>query len=101
MHQKIVFTGGPGAGKSTVLAALQERGCAVVADHAREVIRKRKASGLSPRPGPAAFAQEILRLDIEAYERTASIDGPVFFERSVLDAVGGLHEAGGLTSADL
>jgi predicted ATPase len=73
MHQKIVFTGGPGAGKSTVLAALEEHGYAVAADHARAIIQERSAGGLSPRPEPVVFAKEILRLDIEAYERASSV----------------------------
>ncbi|MGD8418539.1 MAG: AAA family ATPase [Pseudomonadales bacterium] len=89
MVQRIVITGGPGAGKTTLLRALERRGYAVVEEAARRIIADRKRIGLPPRPSPAAFAQEILQADLAHYE-TAGLraSGPVFFDRSLLDALG-------------
>jgi predicted ATPase len=84
---RIVITGGPGAGKTTLLLALQARGYTIVGDTARTIIQDRRRRGLSPRPDPQAFAQEILRMDIENVVHHAVGPGPVFFERGVLDAL--------------
>ena len=44
----VILTGGPGVGKTTVLAELAARGHATVAESARAVIAERRAAGLSP-----------------------------------------------------
>src|SRR6185436_14336484 len=84
---RIVITGGPGAGKTTLLLALQARGYTIVGDTARTIIQDRRSRGLSPRPDPHAFGQEMLRMDIENFAHHAASPGPVFFERGVLDAL--------------
>src|SRR5215467_8633327 len=99
--QRIVFAGGPGSGKTTVLRALELRGYAVVADSARSIIQARKARSLSPRPAPLEFAEAILRQDIEQYGEQASRAGLVFFERGIVDALGMLHEVGALSESEL
>jgi predicted ATPase len=99
--RRIVFAGGPGGGKTTVLRALAQAGHAVVADSARSIIRDRKACGLSPRPAPIAFAQAILRHDLQQYREHASSSGLVFFERGIVDALAMLHEAEPLAEHDL
>jgi predicted ATPase len=83
----VVFTGGPGAGKTTVLLALKSIGYTVVGDSARTIIQDRRQRGLSPRPNAYEFAQEVLRRDVENYASHASAQGPVFFDRSALDAL--------------
>ena len=84
---RIVITGAPGAGKTTLLLALQARGYLIVGDTARTIIQDRRKRRLSPRPDPYAFAQELLRMDIENFVHHAASPGPVFFERGVLDAL--------------
>ena len=64
---RILITGAPGAGKTTLLLALQARGYLIVGDTARTIIQDRRKRGLSPRPDPYAFAQELLRMDIENF----------------------------------
>jgi predicted ATPase len=98
---RIVITGAPGAGKTTLLLALQARGHIIVGDTARTIIRDRRSRGLSPRPDPYTFAQEILRIDVENFDHHASNSGPVFFERGVLDALCGLDQISPLTESDL
>lgn len=94
----IALTGGPGAGKSTVLDALHARGYECVPDTARAIIRERLKLSLSPRPSPREFADEILKRDRVQCQRMASIPGLVFFDRCVVDALGMINQLGGLAS---
>lgn len=87
MSNRFVITGGPGGGKTTILTALAERGYHIVPESARRIIQERLAVGLSPRPAPISFAQEILRLDIEKYQKAAAFTHAIFFDRGLLDAL--------------
>src|SRR5215831_9074831 len=98
---RIVITGAPGTGKTTLLLALQARGYTIVQDTARAIIQDRRRHGLSPRPEPYVFAQETLRIDIENFVAHAANQGPVFFERGVLDAVCGLDCVTPLSESEL
>ena len=84
---RFVITGGPGAGKTTVLNALSQRGYIYASDSARAIIRERLASGLSPRPPLEQFGKDILHMDIARYQETPVIDRPVFFDRGIVDAL--------------
>src|SRR5262250_1916092 len=89
---RFVITGGPGAGKTTILIALAERGYRYAAESARAIIRARLAHGLSPRPPLAQFGHEILQRDITCYRETRVTDHPVFFDRGIVDALGILDQ---------
>jgi predicted ATPase len=92
INLRFVITGGAGAGKTTVLDALAERGYICVAESARAIIRERLASGVSPRPPLAQFGHEILQRDIARYRETRATDHPVFFDRGIVDALGILDQ---------
>ncbi len=92
--QRVVLTGGPGAGKTAVLQALAAKGYATGEDAPRSIIRERKDAGLSPRPDELSFAEEIFQREVDAYRSTSQ--SPTFFERGVVDAAGFLYSAGGL-----
>ena len=94
---RVAVTGGPGAGKTTVLTALASRGFTVMEESARSIIADRLYRGLDPRPEPEAFAEEILAADLLKYEQSAAASGIVFFDRSLIDAMGMLAELGRLT----
>jgi predicted ATPase len=98
---RIVITGAPGTGKTTLLLALQARGYAIVGDTARTIIQDRRKRGLSPRPDPYTFAQEILRIDVENFVHHAGNPDRVFFERGVLDALCGLDHITPLNESEL
>jgi predicted ATPase len=98
---RVVFTGGPGVGKTTLLVALQTRGHTIVGDSARTIIQDRRRRGLSPRPNAYEFAQEVLRVDVENYANHAATSGLVFFDRSVLDALGMLNQVTPLHESEL
>jgi len=97
----VIVTGGPGAGKTTLLAELAARGYATVEESARAIIAERLAGGASRRPDALAFAQEILRRDIEKYRNHPRTSKWIFFDRGVVDALGMLHEASPLPSIEL
>ena len=84
---RFVVTGGPGAGKTTVLEALTKRGYTCASESARAIIRRRIQSGLSPRPPLDQFGREVLAMDINRYWNTPITDRPVFFDRGVVDAL--------------
>ena len=97
----VIVTGGPGAGKTTLLAELAAKGSATVEESARAIIAERLARGVSRRPDPLAFAQEILRRDIEKYLDQPRTSKWAFFDRGLIDALGMLHEASPLSPTEL
>ena len=88
---RAILTGGPGAGKSTLLRALADEGLRVVNESARAVIRERRAQGLSPRPEPLEFANEILRKDMENYRLAQGSEGWAVYDRGAVEAIAGVH----------
>ncbi len=94
-HRRVILTGGPGAGKTTVLRRLLELGYAIEAETARQLIADRQSRGLSPRPNPTDFANAILEQDIQHYE--AATGEITFFDRGVLDALVMLRECNALS----
>ena len=97
----VVLTGGPGAGKTAVLAELASMGYTTVEDSARAIIAERLTRGASPRPDPPAFAREILRRDIDKYRGLPQTHRWVFFDRGLIDALGMLQEVAPLPAHEL
>jgi predicted ATPase len=97
----VIITGGPGAGKTTLLGELAAMGYTTVEESARAVIAERLARGASRRPDALAFAQEILRRDIEKYLNQPRTSKWVFFDRGLIDALGMLHEASPVPAIEL
>jgi predicted ATPase len=81
--------------------SLPPGGYATVEESARAIIRERLARGASRRPDALAFAQEILRRDIEKYLNQPCTSEWVFFDRGLIDALGMVHEASPLPSIEL
>src|SRR5262245_26381750 len=98
---RVLITGGPGVGKTTLLAELSAKGYVTVAESARAIISERRARGQSLRPEPVAFAREILRRDTEKYHAHSAESGWVFFDRGLVEALGMLHEVAPLSASEL
>lgn len=98
---RVVITGGPGAGKTTLMLALQALGHTIVGDSARAIIQDRRRRGLSPRPSAHEFMSETLRMEIVNYNDHAATPGYVFFDRSVIDALCGLDHVTPLSDSEL
>lgn len=87
-----VLTGGPCAGKSTLLESLEALGHRVVLEAAQEVIREDPTGELRSRP--VDFQREILRRQLEGEKmarRLGSPSGLVFLDRGVGDHFGYLR----------
>src|SRR5215510_12564330 len=98
---RVVFTCGPDAGKTTLLRELAASGYVTVEESARAIIAERLARGASRRPEPLAFAEDILRRDIEKYLARPLTPQWVFFDRGIVDALGMLHEVSPLPASQL
>jgi predicted ATPase len=85
-----IFTGGPGAGKTTILDVLRARGYACVEETGRKIIQEQKAiSGNIHHHGDRiAYRDLMLSRAIADYERMADEQGAVFFDRGIPDLVG-------------
>ncbi len=94
--KRVIATGGPGAGKTTVLNALKAHGHHVIEESARSIIRERLARGLPPRPAPREFALKVMQRDIANYRSTESRSDLVLFDRGLLDGVGMLGQTAAL-----
>ena len=86
----IVITGGPGAGKTTLVDGLRRAGHACVAEAGRQIIQDQLLIG-----GPALhhrdqrlFAEIMLSWEIRSYRQASQHPGPVFFDRGIPDLVG-------------
>lgn len=93
---RVIVTGAPGTGKTTLLTALAALGHRVVPESARAVIAERLDAGLSPRPAPARFALDILQRDIAQCRREPDGPGWVFFDRGLPEALATAEAAGAL-----
>jgi predicted ATPase len=92
-----VITGGPGSGKTTVLAELGRRGHPCIPEDARAVIQEQVASGGQALPWQDAprFAELLMERSIATYREQAALwhaqpannaQPPVFFDRGIGDA---------------
>ncbi|MFI8998520.1 AAA family ATPase [Streptomyces sp. NPDC053542] len=96
----VVVTGGPGAGKSTLIDRLAAAGYARSEEAGRGVIRDQAAIGGRGLPwtDPALFAELMLSWELRSYRLAAASGaphaGPVFFDRGVPDIVGYLRLQG-------
>jgi predicted ATPase len=85
-----VITGGPGSGKTTVLAELARRGHLCIPEDARAVIQEQIVSGGNAVPWLEAsrFADLLMERSIAIYRAQAAknLQLPVYFDRGVGDA---------------
>jgi len=92
----VVLTGGPGSGKSTLIAALAARGLSTMPEAGRAIIQDQVAIGGSALPWAdrSAFAELMLRWELRSYRAAGERAGPVIFDRGVPDVVGYLRLCG-------
>lgn len=84
---RAVITGGPGVGKSTLLAAANAAGISTFPEVARSILQA--PGGMALRADdPAAFAQAMLDAQCATWDAAAVMDGPVLFDRGFADIAG-------------
>src|SRR5262245_61879135 len=84
-----VLTGGPGAGKTTVLLELEERSYRVVAEVARRIIQEQARDGgrALPWDDRKLYTELMLRRSIESYKENSAAIRPIFFDRGIPDTL--------------
>jgi predicted ATPase len=98
---RVIVTGGPGVGKTTLLRELSAMGHIVIDESAREIMRERRLRGQTPRPEPRQFAAELIHRDREKYEQSGLGASPVFFDRCLVESLAMGQESGLLSEAEV
>ncbi|SIT77231.1 AAA family ATPase [Pontibaca methylaminivorans] len=85
-----VVTGGPGAGKTSLIEELARRGFHTIPESGRAIIQDEMRRGGSALPWAdrTAFAERMLQRDLDAYRTAQTRTGPVIFDRGVPDILG-------------
>lgn len=96
MDHLFVITGGPGSGKTSLIAALAFAGHATMPEAGRAIIRDQVASGGTALPWAdrAAYADHMLDREIDTHRAALAMAGPVFLDRGIPDVIGYLDLCG-------
>lgn len=91
-----VLTGGPGAGKTTLVEALKARGFATTEEAGRGVIRQEVENGGDGLPwvDRERFAELMFEWELRSWREAERRDGPVVFDRGLPDTIGYLRLEG-------
>lgn len=91
-----IITGGPGSGKSALVAALAARGFRHMPEAGRTIIQDQVAIGGSALPWSdrAAFAELMLSWDLRSYREASVLHESVLFDRGIPDVLGYLTLCG-------
>ncbi|TDX26157.1 AAA family ATPase [Rhodovulum visakhapatnamense] len=91
-----VLTGGPGAGKTSLIAELARRGFHTIPESGRAIIREEMQSDGDALPWAdrATYAERMLERDLHAYSAAQKLSGPVIFDRGIPDVLGYLKLCG-------
>lgn len=90
MNNFILFTGGPGSGKTAVIEQMKALSHRCKDEVGRMVIRQQQAHGGDALPwkNKTAFRDEMVRAEIASYNQQPNLGEPVFFDRGIIDCLG-------------
>jgi predicted ATPase len=85
-----VITGGPGAGKTTVLLELEKRGFRFAPEVARQIIQEQMRVGGQALPWADRnlYANLMLERSIQSYREHTPVSTPIFSDRGIPDTLG-------------
>lgn len=97
-----VVTGGPGSGKSSLIAALAAQGVATMPEAGRAIIQDQVAIGGNALPwgDRKAFAEQMLGWELRSHREAAERAGVVVLDRGIPDVIGYLRLCGMPVPAD-
>jgi predicted ATPase len=86
----IAITGAPGAGKTSLLSVLANRGYACVPEVARQIIQEQQAAGGNALPwsDTTAYLGLMLTRSVDSYLQHQHAHRPTFFDRGLPDSLG-------------
>ncbi|GAX43177.1 hypothetical protein NIES4075_41890 [Tolypothrix sp. NIES-4075] len=87
MVKKYVLTGGPGAGKTSLLIYLEMLGELTIREASEDLIRYQHALGVAPRLDPN-FEEKVLKLQLSRERNISPTWHRVFLDRGLLDVLG-------------
>ena len=92
--QRIVISGGPGTGKTSLIWALEEAGFRCIHEISREIIREELAAKTNVLPWAdlQAFSEKVYAGRKEQFGQ--SQNGLNFYDRSVIDTIAYMHKDG-------
>jgi predicted ATPase len=95
-NQFHIITGGPGSGKSTLIAALAAQGRHAMPEAGRAIIQDQVAIGGSALPwaDKTVFAELMLGWELRSHRDAQALAGPVLFDRGLPDVAGFLNLCG-------
>ena len=84
-NKKVVFAGGPGTGKSTLLKAFQQDNYHVMNEVSREIIQQARLNGIEHLfiSDPLAFSNKLLEKRKKQYTKASQLEVPVFIDRGI------------------
>ena len=84
-----IITGGPGAGKTTLVEALRGRGFETMPEAGRAIIQHQVTIGGSALPWAdrELFSELMLAWELRSYAEAQNLKGPVIFDRGVPDVL--------------
>ncbi|WP_434626671.1 AAA family ATPase [Chromobacterium sp. CV08] len=92
----LVLTGGPGAGKTSLLTTLRRMGYPSLDEAGRAIIQDQRRIGGNALPwvDPRAFAEQMLGWDMRNFRIAEREAGPVLLDRGIPDVIGYLELSG-------
>ncbi|MDR6514763.1 AAA family ATPase [Chryseobacterium camelliae] len=89
-NMKIIITGGPGMGKTSIIGSLKEMGYSTVPESGRDIIRNQTeiCGDRLPWKDRKGFAEEMFHQAIEDFNCAGRHDSLTFFDRGLPDAIG-------------
>lgn len=91
-----IITGCSGGGKSMLLSELEKRGYPVFLEPGRQIVKEQLSvdgDGV-PWKNATKFAELCVSRAMYFYNTAARLDGPVFFDRSMIDNISGIERSG-------